>query len=76
MHARLLSAVLAGLSNPIVKLKSTFPVLTANREIAVRIKFQFSNLCKKCQSLVKPHYIVMIMVTINVSFISVGHQSK
>lgn len=32
MHARLLSAILAGLCNPNVKLKSTFPLLTTTRE--------------------------------------------
>lgn len=35
MHARLLSAILAGLCNPIVKLKSTFPLLSSNRESMV-----------------------------------------
>lgn len=32
MHARLLSAILAGLCNTNVKLKSTFPLLSTNRE--------------------------------------------
>lgn len=32
MHARLLSAILAGLCNANVKLKSTFPLLSTNRE--------------------------------------------
>lgn len=32
MHARLLSAILAGLCNTNVKLKLTFPLLSANRE--------------------------------------------
>lgn len=36
MHARLLSAILAGLCNTNVKLKSTFPLLSTNRESMVR----------------------------------------
>lgn len=32
MNARLLSAILAGLCNTNVKLKSTFPLLSTNRE--------------------------------------------
>lgn len=35
MHARLLSAILAGLCNTNVKLKSTFPLLSTNRESMV-----------------------------------------
>lgn len=37
MHARLLSAVLAGLCNPNVKLKSTFPLFSSSRETMVRL---------------------------------------
>lgn len=36
IHERLLSAILAGLCNPNVKLKSTFPLLSSNRESMVR----------------------------------------
>lgn len=41
MHARLLSAILAGLCNPNVKLKSTFPLLSSTRESMVRGKVPF-----------------------------------
>lgn len=43
MHARLLSAILAGLCNTNVKLKSTFPLLSSNRENMVR-----NNIKKHC----------------------------
>lgn len=35
MHARLLSAILAGLCDHTVKLKSTFPLFSSNRESMV-----------------------------------------
>lgn len=43
MHARLLSAILAGLCNPNVKLKSTFPLLSSTRESMVSRRDSFSN---------------------------------
>lgn len=45
MHARLLSAILAGLCNTNVKLKSTFPLLSSNRESMVsKIDSNFVNI--------------------------------